>query len=219
MQDAPFARHGVTMHFLGRLFLEGPRGAGLVEAFVDDLFAMWPVMPHGPRTEEALARLHALSSAAEIATLGGQTALADALERDHARLFIGPEIAVPPWESVWRDKERLLFGEQTFAVREAYARSGLAVERKDTEPDDHIGYELLFLAQLAAALTTASSQHDATLDAARAFLDDHLLRWLPDLCEAITRSAATPHYAALALLTAGAVADLQEEIDGVLTAS
>ncbi len=221
---APFLAHAVALRFLGQVFLNGPLDGGLVRALRDGLFAEWPVERTGTATRQALEALRGLAApAGEAVYPGGDdvrwNALARDLERDHAQLFIGPEIAVPPWESVWRDKDRLLFGESTFAVRAAYARFGLGADRPGNEPDDHLGRELGFLGHLAGLSASAGPESGAfpprPLDAARAFLDDHLLMWVPMVREAMQRAARTPHYAALGLLAEGAARDLHADIDAL----
>lgn len=227
--------HAVALRFLGQVFLSGPVDGGLVRALREGLFAEWPVPQTGAATRQALEMLRGLAGpAAEVVYPGGDSARWDAvaqdLERDHAQLFVGPEIAVPPWESVWRDKDRLLFGESTFAVRAAYARFGLGADRPGNEPDDHLGREFGFLGHLAglAASEPEAPEPPATpefpaslphpLDAARAFLDDHLLMWVPMLREAMQRAARTPHYAALGLLAEGAARDLHADIHALRAA-
>lgn len=240
----PFMAHAVALRFLGQVFLNGPVDGGLVRALREGLFAEWPVPQAGAATRQALEMLRGLAGPAAAAVYpGGDSArwdvVAQDLERDHAQLFVGPEIAVPPWESVWRDKDRLLFGESTFAVRAAYARFGLGADRPGNEPDDHLGREFGFLGHLAGLAGLAASEPEppespaapglsATpelpefgpnpLDAARAFLDDHLLMWVPMVREAMQRAARTPHYAALGLLAEGAARDLHADIHALRAA-
>lgn len=43
------------------------------------------------------------------------------LKLDYNRLFVGPgHIVVPLWESIYRTKEKLLFGESEITVRRYY---------------------------------------------------------------------------------------------------
>ena len=233
----PFMAHAVALRFLGQVFLTGPVDGGLVRALREGLFAEWPVASVGTTTRQALEMLRGLAGpAVEAVYPGGDdarwNALAQDLERDHAQLFVGPEIAVPPWESVWRDKDRLLFGESTFAVRAAYARFGLGADRPGNEPDDHLGREFGFLGHLAGLAASGpespSSESPSSpelptflpnpLDAARAFLDDRLLMWVPMVREAMQRAARTPHYVALGLLAEGAARDLHADIHALRAA-
>lgn len=75
---------------------------------------------------------------------------------DALRLFgaLGRPLA-EPHESVWLSREHLLFEEQTLQVRACYRRYGLALVREGREPDDHIGFELLFMSRLLELLAAA----------------------------------------------------------------
>lgn len=65
------------------------------------------------------------------------------------RLFIGPwALPAPPWGSVWLDKESVLFGDSTLALREWMRASGIALALERNEPEDHFGTLLLLAAWL-----------------------------------------------------------------------
>ncbi|STW79496.1 oxidoreductase component of anaerobic dehydrogenases, Functional role page for Chaperone protein TorD [Klebsiella michiganensis] len=71
--------------------------------------------------------------------------LADAWQR----LFIGPwALPAPPWGSVWLDKESLLFGDSTLALREWMRANGVGLSEQRAEPEDHFGTLLLLAAWL-----------------------------------------------------------------------
>ncbi|AOQ24114.1 Tat proofreading chaperone DmsD [Moorella thermoacetica] len=47
------------------------------------------------------------------------------LRWDYTRMFVGPyQLSAPPWESAYLNDERLLFQEETLAVRRIYLRYG-----------------------------------------------------------------------------------------------
>lgn len=132
------------------------------------------------------------------------------LKMDYTRLFIGLDtMPAAPWESVYFNRERLVFQEQTLQVRNWYARFGLQVERINKEPDDHIGLEILFMAHLASlALQSIEQQNqielDALLQAQRDFLSEHVLRWGPTWAKLVEQHAATDFYRGIACLAHGA---------------
>ena len=65
------------------------------------------------------------------------------------RLFIGPwALPAPPWGSVWLDKESVLFGDSTLALREWMRVTGIALSEQRSEPEDHFGTLLLLAAWL-----------------------------------------------------------------------
>ena len=98
-----------------------------------------------------------------------------ALKREWLRLFAGvgqPE--VPSWANFYLDPESRVLGRESLAVREMYAKYGLALERKGAEPDDDLGLMLRFLAHLvqlqAEGADTAGDQ--------ASMLREHVLPWI-----------------------------------------
>lgn len=108
-----------------------------------------------------------------------------------------------PWESAYTSSKKLLMQRETLAVREAYRAFGYLPEMYRQVPDDHLSLECAFLAALAQKSVAALEAADvpiAALEAAdaptaaleadgapslaglvegqRAFLADHLLKWI-----------------------------------------
>jgi len=83
-----------------------------------------------------------------------------------------------------------------FDMRSLYAAAGLAVPDWRKRPDDHLVFQLQFLASRLEMVET-----DADWRTLAAFLDFHLLRWLPDFVDRVASRCDTPFYAALAILT------------------
>ena len=122
------------------------------------------------------------------------------LEREFMDLFVVPNPRyVAPYESVYRDgwllepasvtepgkgpaplvMERLLMGESTMAVRQAYLQAGVLPEE---DLPDHIGNELRFMAHLWAREAEAGEEGAGRLaDLREAFRRDHLLQWIRPL--------------------------------------
>ncbi|WP_251552148.1 TorD/DmsD family molecular chaperone [Neobacillus muris] len=105
--------------------------------------------------------------------------------QDFFGLFVGPEaLLAPPWESVYRSKEKALFDFPTFEVRDLYSQYGLEVKKKEhhhDEADDHIVYELEFMLQL---IERSIGEHDSDkrkslLKGQQRMLKEHLLKWVP----------------------------------------
>ena len=73
----------------------------------------------------------------------------ETLPEARQRLFIGPwALPAPPWGSVWLDKESVLFGDSTLALRQWMRENGIALEADGNEPEDHFGTVLLLAAWL-----------------------------------------------------------------------
>ena len=82
---------------------------------------------------------------------------------EYTRLFIGPmSLVAPPWESVYGQKDAMLFQESTLEVRNTYRQYGLIPEGYPHVADD----------ELTADLTGSSD-----------FLKKHLLVWVPKFLE------------------------------------
>ncbi len=139
----------------------------------------------------------------------------DALNTDYTQLFTTTfgQCYAPPWESVYRNENQLLFQEQTAQVRRWYRRFGLEPEQIYNEPDDHIGLELSFLALLAARALEArhagnSVSFDALLEAQRQFLSEHTLVWAHYWCDRAISMAGTDFYRGIVLMIRGALCEL-----------
>ncbi len=190
---------------LSRLLLAAPDQAVLEGTRNADMLAAWPLPPTEP-TGRGLAAWRRSANAAEDER---------EVRRDHRRLFVGPgPLLAPPYESVHRSVDRLVFEEQTRQVRSVYAHHGLTAPRLDRDPDDHIGLELDLLATLSLramdALDSGDAEVVAELQAAqRAFLTDHLLRWAPGLMATIEEQADTDFYRGVGALGAGLVQEFE----------
>ncbi len=55
----------------------------------------------------------------------------------------------PPWGSVWLDRESVLFGDSTLALRQWMRENHIAFEMQQNEPEDHFGTLLMLAAWLA----------------------------------------------------------------------
>lgn len=117
---------------------------------------------------------------------------ADDLAADYAAIYLTHGLRAAPFESVWRDEDHLMLQGPTFAVRDFYKKHGLQVSNWRERADDHLTHELNFVAHLLRG--------GEEREAAR-FLAQHLMQWLPDFAKRVAQRAATPVYAALALLT------------------
>lgn len=188
--------------FLSKVFYEEPH-TDLMAALVEgNLFAEWPLSRAEPATDFGLTLMRAFQEG------WSPQALPD-LRWDYTRLFIGPgPVLAPPWESVYRSRDRLLFDAATLDVRQAYAHFGLQAPRLNHEPDDHLGLELAFMFHLCdlgvqAAHDSNPAQLTTALAAQRDFLGQHLFQWAPDCLALVTEHAHSDYYRGAAHLTLG----------------
>lgn len=148
----------------------------------------------------------------------GTTGWFDRLLGDYTRLFIGPDkVLAPPWESVFVQEGRLVFTETTLNVRRWYRRFGLELENLHKEPDDHIGIELAFMANLAnlagQALEAGRLQeYDRLMQAQQDFYQEHLGRWAVTYFDQLYDYARTDFFRGLARLGRGVIFELEKQI-------
>jgi TorA maturation chaperone TorD len=204
---ADLAGQALVFNLLGKLLYEYPEAAWL-QSLADD--CVFDEIPFGAQRTEVGVGLALLQTWTQ-ANRDGRLNL-DELRADYTRLFVGPgKIIAPPWESAQVDEERLTFQEETLAVRAWYARFGLQVVRLYSEPDDHVGLELAFLAhmtQLALAAENDPARQREILAAERAFVAEHVQKWVPGWCAQVVGQARTDFYRGVARVTAGVVAEL-----------
>lgn len=142
-----------------------------------------------------------------------------ALAVEHTRLFLGLKegsVPPPPFESAWR--EGLEAGEALAQVSRSYADAGFADIDLSAGPQDHLGVELKFMAILALREAEAWQQEDeeaATewLSQQQAFLDRHLLAWVPRWADALAQRTQEKIYWALARLILIGVTNTAEDLE------
>ncbi len=197
--------YALALRLEGMAFYLPPSESFLASLEGGDLFIEWPWEPDAPATTCGIHLLRDYLDGAAPASL------LPALRSEYTALFVGLEqVDAPPWESVYLSRDHLLFDEQTLEVRNFYARFGLQIPNMDREPDDHIGYELLFLAHLleqaASALAEANPVRAAPfLAAARDFLVAHPQQWALLFAERVEQYGSTPYYRGFAYLLLGSL--------------
>jgi len=203
----------LLLSLLGQIAYKFPdkKERGWFQSLIDeDVFAE---APFSAERDDVKAGLEVLQKWVE-AGLSDETL--KLMQVDYTSLFIGSaNIIAPPWGSIYLSDSRLMFQEKTLEVRNWYRRFGLQSEKLYSEPDDHIGLELAFLAHLAKLGVQAIDEEDqeqfaALLDAQRNFMSEHILRWAPRFCKKVIAGAKTDLYRGMALLIRGALFDLAE---------
>ncbi len=113
---------------------------------------------------------------------------------DFAGIFLRPDLHPAPYESLYNippGDEPGLAGKATRDVQSFYESTGLALgEGTDLFPD-HLSVELLFMSYLA---------ENRYVEKQRRFLEEHLLRWVPEYCNEIEKHATTTFYKEIANL-------------------
>ena len=189
MDDAQRQAFAVAARVLGALFYYPPQSeqaAPLVAALQDPSWQEQWSLPSS-----------ALSPLAERLTRPADEPLPDAWQR----LFLGPwALPAPPWGSVWLDRENVLFGDSTLALRQWMRDNNIVFAPGQNEPEDHIGTLLMMAAWLLEEGRETECEQ---------LLAWHVLpwagRWLTVFCE----HTAHPFYQAVGELTRLTLAEWQ----------
>jgi len=128
---------------------------------------------------------------------------------EFARLFIGPGSHISAHESIFSEVDSgmsALWGVKTVEVKNFIETAGLEYKPEFTGVPDHISVELEFMQKLVEWEAGKWNQKDREsaeycLSTQRMFLEQHLLCWLPQLCDQIMAQAKIPFYRAMAELT------------------
>jgi TorA maturation chaperone TorD len=140
------------------------------------------------------------------------------LEVEHTRLCAGlkeGDFLPPPFESAWRTGAAP--GEIAREIENAYAGAGFAEIDMEAGPQDHLAVELKFMALLALKEAEAVESGDAATARARmneqkAFLERHLLGWVPRWTDALAHGTQEPMYWALAGMIGALLSQTLEDL-------
>lgn len=196
----------VIYTFLSTSFLLSPTSTQITTVIQQRLFEEFPL---DLDNQDAINGLELLSSWALENENSDPEEICKELLQDYNTLFIGPgHLLAPPWESVYLTEEKLTFGDPTLEVRAFYLRHGLGYYRKNSEPDDHFGLEMEFMARLISRQKQAQSKQEEQYLVREqiAFLQDHILKWLNDFTDDVYQHSKTKYYQGLALLAKGFLA-------------
>lgn len=184
---------------LGPLFLFDPSDEQVAPLYeqlgcidVESAAQEWPFARQG-EAEAALTLMHD----------GLEAEDRDEVVWEYRRLFVGPAAkAAPPWGSVYTDRECVIFGESTLALRAWLRAQGIDVPGANGEPEDHIGTMLLLMAWTARNKPEVLDEYLAT----------HLLTWAPHFLDVVREQTQHPFFEGLAQLASSSLAGLQEEL-------
>ena len=146
---------------------------------------------------------------------GAFEAFCQDLRQDYAFLFYMVSVSkASPFESVYRTDDATMFGPTTLEVRHEYERFGLKLSASDSQPDDHLGIELAFLAELfARALDGDDAQASTCLEAAWRFMHEHVLVFSDGYLGQVAEVARTDFYRDAARLIAASIHETADVLD------
>ena len=199
-QEVALFRAGLY-RFLGHCLLEYPQ-AGRQALLQPDFWRNFPLAPANDAMGAALDKLVGVTHGLQAKS---QDEALESVQTEYTDLFLGAgEPKAPPWESLYRTPEKLMFGSPAFQVREAMTRFGVEAAEKYRQPEDHLGLELMLLAAAseAASLREESDWRESARLQAE-FIAAHPLGWIGDLEKDAAAHGAVGFYAALLGLTRG----------------
>lgn len=195
---------------LGRLHLEPPTAETLAQ--LRELFTEWPLSEPEflgdresplPETADGLSQWAASFDANETP---------EAIRRDLDLLYgVTATAKVPPFESVHRGDDHLVFDAETLEVRAEYRSAGFEAPMLNREPDDHVGLEFDFVAQLLVRALTARENDVDDADILAKVSDfhaNHLEKWAPEMLANAAEAADTHFMTGLELLSLAALKEL-----------
>lgn len=119
---------------------------------------------------------------------------------DFNKLFIGPfELLASPYESTYRNHDRLLMRAETMSVRSFYEKAGVQVNGIGQIPDDHIAFELEFIAFLSHQISQEHEKETMSV-LVDEFLQEHLGKWIEQHVELVKSQAKTAYCKAWAII-------------------
>lgn len=115
------------------------------------------------------------------------------------------KVPAPPWESAYITRDKSLFGEPAFQIRDKLAEFGLQYIHENTDPDDHIAIELEFMNYLINYTLSAKEDGREEEYAKGVYtqywlMKEHLNRWITPFSKDILSSNTSAFYKGIALL-------------------
>lgn len=168
--------------------------------------AFWEAFPDfgDQDVRTALDACTAFASGAQARAAAGED-MVQQVSVEHTRLFVGPPSpAAPPWETMGREAAATVgFGEPTVAMQSVLRGMGLEVSNENNQYADHMGIELLALAEMMCRVS-AGTMDEAEM---RSFVQAHPGGWVDRLHGSVQTAAPGGYFDALlglaeALLTA-----------------
>lgn len=126
-------------------------------------------------------------------------------------------------ESAYLGGHHLYYDKPYAQVKNLYRRSHVEKRQDFLEPEDHIAVELDFMANLCKEMDSLLGQKSVegalqNLKLQKEFLRDHLVKWVPDLCESMKKAAESKLYKSVAELTKGFIS-MEVQVVDELTSS
>ncbi len=112
----------------------------------------------------------------------------------------------------------MLWGESTVEVKKFVESLGLKYKEADTSIPDHISVELEMMQKVIAKEWQAWNKNGGKealyfLKIEKMFIEDHLIKWIPQFCDKVISEAEQSFYRELAKITKSFIEFEKENID------
>lgn len=200
LENLLFARE-YAYDILRRFFIEEPTRDYLKVFVQQKMIENFPFIEDSKGIEDGAREIIEYYNKVDIVTNESNF---DDLHWDYTKMMIGPfDLAAPPWESVYVQKEKMLFQKCTMDVRKTYEHFGFQKAAYNIEADDHIGLELDFIYHLNNLCMQSVKEENIQevsylLTQQEKFIEEHLSAFVPELSKRIVEHAETPFYVGMA---------------------
>ncbi|MBN2487601.1 MAG: molecular chaperone TorD family protein [Methanosarcinaceae archaeon] len=124
----------------------------------------------------------------------------DRLQKEFTILFIGPGSSpVPPYETMYIDHK--MSGPTLLELKKVYRHAGIEKKADYPEPEDNIAFEMRFMNYLCEKAMQDNT--NTYLEMQKEFMDEHLLKWVPDFCDDLFINEYSDFYKWIAKFTKG----------------
>lgn len=128
------------------------------------------------------------------------------LQADYTQLFIGPGKHIALNEAIYTEEIPQFWGEVTVKIKKLIEYFGLELDENWTRMPDHISVEFELMQKLLEAKIEASEANDHQTvqqcnKAINSLFEDHITKWIPQVCTQMIERAQTSVYKAIGTWT------------------
>ena len=200
--------YNMLLYFAGTMLMYEPNHECIRDFWNEGILKTLPVSSNNPRFVKAASQLRN--------SISNDDSTFVMMKEDYISLFNGSGSSfAPPYESVYRSKDNLMFDIQTTEVRDFYRSYGWESNFKNKIPDDHLGIELLFLTLMIEKYLDLDDKvcHVEMKSEIIRFIDQHILSWVPLWNEHIQTYANTLSYKGIGTLIHACVEDMSDILE------
>jgi putative dimethyl sulfoxide reductase chaperone len=195
--------YNMLLYFSGTMIMFDPSQECIHDFWTRGILKTLPITSNNPRFVLAASQLRE--------SVGDTTHDIKSMKKDYLELFEGTgRPLAPPYESVYKSKDHLMFERQTTEVREFYSSYGWVSKFKGNIPDDHLGIEMLFLTLMIEKYLEFDDKtcEDEMKNEIRRFINLHLLSWIPEWNKHLQEHSKTMGYKGIGNLVYACVEDI-----------